>query len=184
MDIDDELLAEATIEKMPFEALGWVLSVLANDPNSTTEVQAILHFLNNRTTETAATAALSASTRADSSATSLAITRIDSRLRSNRSAKVPRHSVRVTGLVITENEFPAGNGGRYDLFPTRAYATAHDPQLEANNVCAAGGSYGGYATLAGLAFTPDLAMSLSLPMRWVTDGQDVPADVKPGSQVK
>ncbi|MEP7076277.1 MAG: DUF6049 family protein [Acidobacteriota bacterium] len=51
-----KLLAEATIEKMPFEALGWILSVLANDPNSTTEVQAILHFLNNRTTETAATA--------------------------------------------------------------------------------------------------------------------------------
>ncbi len=51
-----KLLAEATIEKMPFEALGWVLSVLANDPNSQTEVQAILHFLNNRTTETAATA--------------------------------------------------------------------------------------------------------------------------------
>lgn len=50
------LLAEATIEKMPFEALGWVLSVLANDPGSTAEVQAILHFLNNRTTETAATA--------------------------------------------------------------------------------------------------------------------------------
>ena len=51
-----KLLAEATIEKMPFEALGWILSVLANDPNSQTEVQAILHFLNNRTTETAATA--------------------------------------------------------------------------------------------------------------------------------
>ena len=45
-------------------------------------------------------------------------------------AKVPRHSVRVTGLVITENEFPAGNGGRYDLFPTRAYATAHDPHTQ------------------------------------------------------
>lgn len=51
-----KLLAEATIEKMPFEALGWVLSVLANEPKSQTEVQAILHFLNNRTTETAATA--------------------------------------------------------------------------------------------------------------------------------
>ncbi len=50
------LLAEATIEKMPFEALGWILSVLANDANSQTEVAAILHFLNNRTTETAATA--------------------------------------------------------------------------------------------------------------------------------
>jgi hypothetical protein len=34
--------------------------------------------------------------------------------------------VRVTGLVITENEFPAGNGGRYDLFPTQAYAAAND----------------------------------------------------------
>ena len=45
-------------------------------------------------------------------------------------AKVPRHSVRVTGLVVTENEFPAGNGGRYDLFPTRAYAAANDPSTE------------------------------------------------------
>ena len=45
-------------------------------------------------------------------------------------AKVPRHSVRVTGLVITENEFPAGNGGRYDLFPTCAYATAHDAHTQ------------------------------------------------------
>ncbi len=51
-----KLLAEATIEKMPFEALGWVLSVLADDKGSTAEVQAILHFLNNRTTETASTA--------------------------------------------------------------------------------------------------------------------------------
>jgi len=51
-----KLLAEATIEKMPFEALGWILSVLANDPNSTVEVQAIIHHLMNRTTETAATA--------------------------------------------------------------------------------------------------------------------------------
>ena len=41
-------------------------------------------------------------------------------------AKVPRHSVRVTGLVITENEFPAGSGPRYDLFPTQAYAAAND----------------------------------------------------------
>ncbi len=50
------LLAEATIEKMPFEALGWVLSVLANDPASKTEVDAIVRHLMNRTTETAATA--------------------------------------------------------------------------------------------------------------------------------
>ena len=45
-------------------------------------------------------------------------------------AKVPRHSVRVTGLVVTENEFPAGGGNRYDLFPTRAYAAAYDPHTE------------------------------------------------------
>ncbi len=51
-----KLLAEATIEKMPFEGLGWILSVLANDPGSSNEVQAILHFLNNRVAETSATA--------------------------------------------------------------------------------------------------------------------------------
>src|SRR5262249_36565909 len=45
-------------------------------------------------------------------------------------AKVPRHSVRVTGLVVTENEFPAGNVARYDLFPTRAYAAANDPHTQ------------------------------------------------------
>ncbi|MFN0278335.1 MAG: alpha-2-macroglobulin family protein [Pyrinomonadaceae bacterium] len=42
--------------RMPFEALGWILSVLANDKNSQTEANAILQFLNNRTTETSATA--------------------------------------------------------------------------------------------------------------------------------
>lgn len=51
-----KLLAEATIEKMPFEALGWILSVLADDKTSTVEVQTIVRFLMNRTTETAATA--------------------------------------------------------------------------------------------------------------------------------
>ncbi len=50
------LLAEATIEKMPFEALGWILSVLASDRNSATDVAAIIRHLMNRTTETAATA--------------------------------------------------------------------------------------------------------------------------------
>ena len=43
-------------KEMPFEALGWILSVLANDPNSTVEVAAIIRHLMNRTTETAATA--------------------------------------------------------------------------------------------------------------------------------
>lgn len=49
-----KLLAEAGVEKMPFEALGWILSVLANDKNSTVEVENIKRFLMNRTTETAA----------------------------------------------------------------------------------------------------------------------------------
>jgi alpha-2-macroglobulin len=43
-------------DKMPFEALGWILSVLANDPGSTAEVDSIVRFLVNRTTETAAAA--------------------------------------------------------------------------------------------------------------------------------
>lgn len=51
-----KLLAEATIEKMPFEALGWVLSVLADDKGSAAEVETIVCFLMNRTTETASTA--------------------------------------------------------------------------------------------------------------------------------
>ena len=51
-----KLLAEATIEKMPFEALGWIMSVLVDGKNSQTEVAAIKRFLMNRTSETAATA--------------------------------------------------------------------------------------------------------------------------------
>jgi ABC-type lipoprotein release transport system permease subunit len=43
-------------------------------------------------------------------------------------AAVPRHSLRVVGLVVAENEFPAGNGPRYDLFPTKAYAAAVNPR--------------------------------------------------------
>ncbi|HVE56057.1 MAG TPA: alpha-2-macroglobulin family protein [Pyrinomonadaceae bacterium] len=50
------LLKEATLEKLPFEAIGWILSVLANDKTSVAEVEAIKRFLMNRTTETAATA--------------------------------------------------------------------------------------------------------------------------------
>ncbi|MBK8812564.1 MAG: hypothetical protein IPN69_17785 [Acidobacteria bacterium] len=50
------LLKEATIEKMPFEALGWILSVLASDKGFDRRVEAIKRFLVNRTTETAATA--------------------------------------------------------------------------------------------------------------------------------
>lgn len=51
-----KLLSEAGVEKMPFEALGWILSVLADDKESQTEVETIRRFLVNRTTETAATA--------------------------------------------------------------------------------------------------------------------------------
>jgi uncharacterized protein YfaS (alpha-2-macroglobulin family) len=50
------LLKEATLEKLPFEATGWILSVLADDKNSSVETEAIKRFLMNRTTETAATA--------------------------------------------------------------------------------------------------------------------------------
>ena len=50
------LLKEATLQKLPFEATGWILSVLADDKNSAVEVEAIKRFLMNRTTETAATA--------------------------------------------------------------------------------------------------------------------------------
>ena len=45
-------------------------------------------------------------------------------------AQVPHRSVRVTGLVVTENEFPAGAGGRYDLFPTQAWAAAVNPHTQ------------------------------------------------------
>jgi hypothetical protein len=51
-----KLLTEATLEKFPFETIGWILSVLADDKNSTVEVENIKRFLMNRTTETAATA--------------------------------------------------------------------------------------------------------------------------------
>lgn len=49
-----KLLAEGTLEKLPFEAIGWILSVLADDKTSAAEVETIKRFLMNRTTETAA----------------------------------------------------------------------------------------------------------------------------------
>ncbi len=51
-----KLLAEATIEKMPFEALGWIMTVLVDSKNSNAEVEQIKRYVMNRTTETAATA--------------------------------------------------------------------------------------------------------------------------------
>lgn len=44
-----------------------------------------------------------------------------------RIADTPTQRLRVVGFVVTENEFPAGYGDRYDLFATRAYAAAVNP---------------------------------------------------------
>ncbi len=41
-----------------------------------------------------------------------------------RVGKGPRLILRVVGIVATENEFPAGSGVRYDLFPSAAFAAA------------------------------------------------------------
>jgi FtsX-like permease family len=41
----------------------------------------------------------------------------------------PRLSLRVVGFVVTQNEFQAGSGVRYDLFPTAAFARAVNPQV-------------------------------------------------------
>jgi hypothetical protein len=51
-----KLIAEAGLEKLSMESIGWLLSVLSNDKDSTNEVAAIRHLLNNRVTETAGTA--------------------------------------------------------------------------------------------------------------------------------
>ena len=50
------LIAEAGLEKLSLESIGWLLSVLSGDVNSSNEVAAIRHLLNNRVTETAGTA--------------------------------------------------------------------------------------------------------------------------------
>lgn len=50
------LLAKAKIEKMPFEALGWIMSVLIDGGNSQAEINTIKRFLMNRVNETATTA--------------------------------------------------------------------------------------------------------------------------------
>ena len=50
------LVAEEGLEKLPLEAVGWLLPVLSGDANSAAEVAAIRRLLNNRAEETAATA--------------------------------------------------------------------------------------------------------------------------------
>jgi hypothetical protein len=51
-----KVIAEAGLEKLSLESVGWLLTVLSGDPASQTEVTAIRRHLNNRATETAATA--------------------------------------------------------------------------------------------------------------------------------
>jgi hypothetical protein len=51
-----KLIAEAGLEKLSLESVGWLLSVLSADSGSVSEVAAIRHLLNNRVTETAGTA--------------------------------------------------------------------------------------------------------------------------------
>lgn len=50
------LVTETGLEKLSMESIGWLLSVLSNDAESTSEVAAIRRVLNNRVTETAGTA--------------------------------------------------------------------------------------------------------------------------------
>jgi alpha-2-macroglobulin len=50
------LIAEAGLEGLSLESIGWLLSVLTKDVNSTIQVEAIRRHLNNRATEEAATA--------------------------------------------------------------------------------------------------------------------------------
>jgi uncharacterized protein YfaS (alpha-2-macroglobulin family) len=51
-----KLIAEAGLDNLSLESIGWLLSVLTNDKDSANEVAAIRHLLNNRGTETAGTA--------------------------------------------------------------------------------------------------------------------------------
>ena len=48
-----KLIADAGLEKLSLESIGWLLAVLTNDKDSVDEVSAIRHLLNNRVTETA-----------------------------------------------------------------------------------------------------------------------------------
>ncbi|MEO6390930.1 MAG: DUF6049 family protein, partial [Pyrinomonadaceae bacterium] len=50
------IIAQATLPKLSFESIGWLLSVLSKDKNSAAQVTAIREFLNNHVTETAAAA--------------------------------------------------------------------------------------------------------------------------------
>jgi uncharacterized protein YfaS (alpha-2-macroglobulin family) len=60
-----KLIAEAGLEKLPLETIGWLLPVLSDDPNSKAEVDAIRRLLANRVTETAGAAHFTTSYGAD-----------------------------------------------------------------------------------------------------------------------
>jgi hypothetical protein len=50
------LIYDRKLEKLPIEAIGWLWSVLAQDPSSKQELEQIRQFILNKTTETVATA--------------------------------------------------------------------------------------------------------------------------------
>ncbi|HMZ81709.1 MAG TPA: hypothetical protein PLL06_18580, partial [Acidobacteriota bacterium] len=50
------LIAEAKVENLPMEALGWLLPVLSKSAETKPELNAVLRFLSNRVTETAGAA--------------------------------------------------------------------------------------------------------------------------------
>ena len=51
-----QLLAEATMDGIPLEAVGWIWQVLVDDPNSEPELEAIRRYVDNRVVETAGAA--------------------------------------------------------------------------------------------------------------------------------
>lgn len=57
----NKLFAEAGLDKLPLEAVGWLLAVLSGDSGSAGQVAAIHELLGNRATETAAAASFASS---------------------------------------------------------------------------------------------------------------------------
>jgi uncharacterized protein YfaS (alpha-2-macroglobulin family) len=57
------LVQDVGVDGLKFEALGWLLSVLSDDQQSTSQVEEIRRFLNNRVTETAGAATFTTSYR-------------------------------------------------------------------------------------------------------------------------
>jgi hypothetical protein len=55
------------------------------------------------------------------------LTRAQANSGKGKIAASQRRELRVVGFVVAENEFPAGNGSRYDLFATKAFAAEVNP---------------------------------------------------------